>query len=113
VEFAPAIVDKLRERAARFKELTEQLGDQEVASNPRRLTTVLKERGPLEPSAKLAERLEKLLASRTECEKLLGDPDSDPDLRELAEAELEELAPDEERLDQEMRAALVTDEEEP
>ena len=48
MEFAPAIVEKLRERAGRFHELTEQLADQEVASDPKRLTTVLKERGPLE-----------------------------------------------------------------
>jgi peptide chain release factor 1 len=109
MQFASAIVDKLRERAARFHELTEQLGDQEVVSNPKRLTTLLKERGPLEASSQLAERLNKLLASREECEKVLADDDSDADLRELAEAELEELEELEATLDAELKATLVTD----
>ncbi len=111
MEFAPAIVEKLRERAARFHELTEQLADPEVASNAKRLTTVLKERGPLEASARLAARLDQLMAARAECESVLADPESDEELRELAQAELDELAPDEERLDSELKTALVTDED--
>ena len=111
MEFAPAIIRKLRERAARFEQLTQQLGDQQVASNPKRLTTVLKERGPLEASAKLAERLEQLIAARSECEAVLADSESDGELRELAEDELEDVASEERRLDQEMREALVTDED--
>jgi len=111
MEFARAIVDKLQERAARFRELTEQLGDQAVASDPKRLTEVLKERGPLEPSARLVERMEQLARTRAECESVLEDPSSDADLRELAEAELEEVGAAEDSLDAEMRAALVTDED--
>ena len=46
MEFAPTIVEKLRERAARFHELTEQLADPDVASNPKRLTTTHSSEGP-------------------------------------------------------------------
>jgi peptide chain release factor 1 len=109
MEFAPAIVDKLRERAARFHELTDQLGDQEVASDPKRLTALLKERGPLESSAQLAERLDKLIAARADCEKVLAEDEPDEDLAELARAELEELEEAEAALDEELKAALVTD----
>ena len=111
MEFAPAIVEKLRERAERFRELTELLGDQEVASDPKRLTEVLKERGPLEASAKLAERVDQVIAARAECEKVLADETIEDDLRELAELELAEAAEVEATLDAEMREALVTDED--
>jgi peptide chain release factor 1 len=111
MDFAPAIVSKLRERAARFDELTEQLSQQGVAANPRRLTELVKERGPLEPSARLVGRLESLARSRAECEKVLADEDGDEDLRELAQAELDEVEASEETLEQEMREALVTDED--
>ena len=111
MDFAPAIVAKLRERALRFRELTDLLGQQDVASDPRRLTEVLKERGPLEPSARLLERFESLERSRAECEEVLADPESGDDLRELAEAELAEAEEAAGELDAEMRDALVTDED--
>ena len=111
MEFAPAIVEKLRERAERFRELTDQLGDPDVASDPKRLTTVLKERGPLEASAGLAERLDKLLAAQADCASVLEDDEADGELQELARGELEELEQQAEELDGELRAALVTDED--
>ena len=111
MEFVPAIVNKLRERAARFHELTDLLADGGVASNPRRLTEVLKERGPLAPSAELVERLERLAKSREECERMLPDPALDPEMAELARAELAAVEAAEASLDEEMKGALITDED--
>ena len=48
MEFHPDLVAKLRERAERYAELTEQLGDPEIASDPKRFPPLLRERGSLE-----------------------------------------------------------------
>ena len=62
MEFAPAIVEKLRERAKRFDELTELLSTSEVASSGKRSAELLRERGQLEASRELCVRLEELIA---------------------------------------------------
>jgi len=106
MEFAPAIVAKLREQAARHRELTELLGSQEVASDPKRYPALLKERGALDAQARLAERLEALLERRAGAQKLLGD--DDPEMRGLAREELSALEAEERALDLEAKRALVS-----
>ena len=110
MEFAPGILAKLRSQAERFHELTDLLGDQEVAADPKRLTGVLKERGPLEGPARLIERIDKFLAAQAECRSVLDDEEADEDLRELAEAELAELEEQATALDEELKDVLVAEE---
>ena len=110
MEFAPAIVEKLRSQAKRFHELTDQLGDPEIASDAKRMTVVLKERGLLEPAAKLSERIRKIDSARIECRQVLDDPEMDEEMRELAQEELTELDAQAEALDDEIKAALVAEE---
>ena len=111
MEFAPAIVAKLREKAARHRELSEKLAEPEIASDHKRSTEILREQGQLEEVARLAGRLEELLRARSEAEALVASEDGDPELVELAQEELETLEGAEAALDREMKSALVSDKE--
>jgi len=111
MEFAPPIVAKLRERAARHAEIAKLLEDPEVASDHRRFPALLREQGQLAESVDLLAKLDALVTRRTEAEALVDDAAADPDLRELAEEELEGLDADELALDQEIKGELVQDED--
>ena len=107
MEFAPAIIEKLRRQAARHDELTESLGRPDVAGDPRRMSAILREIGGLKSSAEMKTRLDGLIARRSEAERLLED--ADEEMRELAREELEELAREEQRFDVEVKHALVAE----
>ena len=111
MQFAPAIVAKLREKAARHAELTEELAAPETAADPRRYPALLKERGALESAAQMASRFEALQRRRADDEAVLADPTADGELAELARADLEALEVEELALDQEVREALVSDQD--
>jgi peptide chain release factor 1 len=110
MEFAEPIVTKLREMVARFQEVSAQLEDPEVASDPKRFPPLLRERGSLEMAAELGTRLEQLITRRREAEEILETGD-DEDLAELARLDLEGLDEEELALDGEIRTALVTEED--
>jgi peptide chain release factor 1 len=110
VDFNPALVDKLRERAQRHAELTERLGDPEVASDPKRFPPLLRERGSLEQSLKMHEHLSALVRRRQEAEEIIAD-DEDEELVALAREELAGLEDEEVALDQEVKLALIAEPE--
>jgi peptide chain release factor 1 len=109
MQFAPAIVAKLRERAARYRELSELIGRPEVVADSRRYPDLLREQGQLAEVADLAERLEACTRRRAEAEAILAEEDSE--LAELAEEDLLRLEEEERALDREIKAALVTEPE--
>jgi len=108
MEFAPAIVSRLENQAARFRELTELLSAPASAGDGRRIPALLQERGRLEPAARLAERLELLRRRRAEDEQMLVGG-ADPELAELAREDLAALEEEERALDQEIKQALIDD----
>jgi len=110
MQFAAPIVAKLEEKAARFRELTEMLGRPEVACDGKRLPALLQERGSLEASARLADRLAAMRARREEAEAILAGG-SDPELADLAREDLEALEPLERELDLEIKSALISEPE--
>jgi peptide chain release factor 1 len=79
----------LEEKLARFEELEKQLLDPEVLSNPARLSAVAREHGSLAKLANKYRQFKKLNAQIREAMELIEG--GDPDMRELAEAELPEL----------------------
>lgn len=109
MDFAPAIVAKLRERAERYRELTDLLGSPEVASDGRRLAELMRERGQLEDSFQLAERMESLLTREEEARLILDEGGDDEEFLELARADLEAAEAEASGLYEEVKAALVTD----
>ncbi len=73
----------------RFTELTQLLSDPTVASDPRRLRDLSKERSSIEPTITALEEHRKI--ARTVAEDEAAAQSGDPELAEMAEAELPEL----------------------
>ncbi|HIG12111.1 MAG: peptide chain release factor 1 [bacterium] len=109
MEFAAPIIDKLRERAAKFDALTELLSQPEVASCGKRLTTLMRERGQLEQSHALCQRMEDLFQREEEAQAILSEETDDEDFLELARADLEAVESEAAGLYDEIKAALVTE----
>ncbi len=81
--------DLLEEKLARFEELEKQLLDQEVLSNPPLMSAVAREHGSLAKLVNKYRRFKDLNSQVSEAMEMIEGPD--PDIRELAEAELSEL----------------------
>jgi peptide chain release factor 1 len=109
MEISPTIVRKLRERAERHKELTELLNDPEIASDPKRFPEILRERGSLDKSLAMFERLETLRTDEEEAQAMLED--DDPETLEYAREVLATVEKDAEALDHEVKLALISDPE--
>ena len=100
MEFDPALVAKLRERADRFEELTQLVSDPDVMADGRRLASAAaraREPGALRADVRGARRA--LVTRRREAEEILAE-DPDGELAELARADLEGLDEVEARLDE-------------
>ena len=107
MELDPAIVAKLRERADRARELSEQLSQPGQAAAPH-YTRLLREHGQLEVASKLHERYRSLLAREAEARRIAADASEDRELRELASEDLAALEPDALALHDEIKRELVT-----
>ena len=110
MEFAPAIVAKLNERAQRYRELNELISQPEVATS-KEYPELLREHGQLEQANNLSARLEGLLERSAENAVVLADPEEDPELRELAEEDQAQVELDLNELEEEAKGFLVTDKE--
>jgi peptide chain release factor 1 len=109
MEFAPPLVAKLREQAARFRELTDLLSSPQAAADPRRMPALLRQRGSLEATALLSDQLDQLQARRADALKLMSD--SDPQMRALAREELDALEKEESEFDARVKDALIAEPE--
>jgi peptide chain release factor 1 len=109
MDFAPAIVEKLRERGKRFRELTELVMSPEVASDGKRTAELMRERGQLESSNALCERLESLLEREEEANAILSEGGDDQEFLDLAKMDLESVKEESVDLYEEVKAALVTE----
>ena len=110
MEFHPDLLDKLRKRAERHAELTEQLADPEVASDPRKSLGLLRERGSLEQSSRMFLEVTTLIERRTEAEEIVAESD-DEEFVALAQEDLEGLEDAEVALDRRIKLALIADPE--
>ncbi len=79
----------LDEKLARFEELEKQLVDPEVQANPPLMAAVAREHGSLAKLATKFRRLKQLNVEIVEANEMVAG--ADPELRELAEAELPDL----------------------
>jgi peptide chain release factor 1 len=99
------VADRIRELEERLAEIDRRMGDPAVLGESRRLQELGRERRRLEPLLSKAREVEKLRRDVDQDREVLAGPD--PDLRELARAELVELEPALERADEELRELLV------
>ncbi len=77
--------------ANRFETISHQLADPAVLSQPSRLVSLNKERAEIEEPARLFFSYRELLEEITGTERMLQDVSLDPELRSLAEEEIQSL----------------------
>ena len=87
----PEVLKKLETIEARFEELTTQLSDPAVVSSGDRYRKVAKERASLEPTTTALRAYRRMLQEVEDNEALAAE--KDPELREMAKAELALLRP--------------------
>jgi peptide chain release factor 1 len=75
----------------KFRELTRSLSDPALVTDPQKIRKISKKRAELEPIVKKFEEYKKVLKGILDSEEILSDPSTEPDLKELADAELKEL----------------------
>lgn len=97
------MLDKLAGIEARFDEINALLADPQISTNPVRLVELAQERSKLEPLVDSAQVLRALQSRVTDARALLADPE----LREMAAAELPELEQQQLALEQRVRRLLL------
>ncbi len=97
--------ERLAELEARFEELTTLLSDPEVASDHRRMAELARERSQLEKVVELGRRFRETEDALADARELLRSGDDEE--RDLGREEEQRLAPELERLEQELKLALL------
>jgi len=99
------ILDQVARIADRFNEITEQMGDPTVAADFSRLNELDRERNEIEELAQTYQRYQEVVKQLEENRLLLEDGDAE--LRELAQMEIDSLAPEQQQLERTMKALLL------
>ncbi len=96
---------RLQAALARAADIERELADPATTGDPAKLKALGREHARLERIRKLASQYEKLLSERAQAEDLLGD--ADPQLVELAQADLERVSPRLSQVEQELQHLLI------
>jgi peptide chain release factor 1 len=86
----PRLLDRIASVEARFKEVEAQLADPDVLQDPDRIRELGQERSELEPAVREGAELRRVMEELDGARELAREAD-DPEMRELAEAEVESL----------------------
>ncbi len=100
---------KLKKLAERHAELEQLLQDPEVMRESTRASSYLKELGSLQKLVERYRAFETNQSQRGEAVALLEDPEGDAEMRSLAQEEIEDLARQQEQLEDELRNLLVSE----
>jgi len=101
------MLQELEEIKQKYQKLTLSLSDPAISSNPQKIKQIAKERADLEPMVKRYEEYQKIQKDIEESEEILEDPQSESELKNLAEAELQDLREKEEKLTKELKILLL------
>ena len=99
------MIDQLEAIFHRFKNLEEQLSDPEIITDPDRFTKVNKEYGKLKPVADTYLDYQDLTDNLATAEAMRKDPD--PEMREMAQLEYDDLKAQKEDLDERVKVMLI------
>ncbi len=100
------MLDKYKSMEARFDELGRLLSDPEVISDPNKIRDIARERSELEPKIKVFHAYQQAMKTIAEDQQLLAD-NPEPELREMAEMEIEELQQKVAEYEEQMKVFLV------
>lgn len=98
---------KFEELQEKLSELEGRMSDPELVSNQKEYQAVVREHSHLSRLNELYQKFKRVKEDIRENKALLKDEDEDPDLKELARAELEELAEKELKLDNAIKVLLL------
>jgi len=101
------MIQELQAIEDRYRQLTAALSDPAIAANPQKIRDLAKERAELEPVFRKYEEYKRVRKDREESRHLISDPKTEPDLRRLAEGEVEELETRQNALVDELRTMLL------
>ena len=88
---ASTLIARLETATASFRNLERQLADPDVASNPKRLEAIARERSRLEPLVLDYETLQSVDAELDQSRQLLKESRGDAEMEGLAQEELKDL----------------------
>ena len=97
--------DRLEVIAERYKQISEMLLDMSVISDVKKLTSLSKEQKSLEKTVNKYNELKELESNIAEAKELLHD--NDPELREMAEMQLEEAKEQLAKVEDELKILLI------
>ncbi len=100
------ILDKLEAIKKRWEDLAAQMNDPSAMSDMKRFVQLNKDYKELEPIVKAYNDYSKLMADIKSAKDVLKN-EKDPDFKEMAKEELEELEPQIEELEEEIRVLLI------
>jgi peptide chain release factor 1 len=101
------MIQELQAIEDKYRQLTAALSDPAIAGQPQKIRDLAKERAELEPVYRKFEEWKRVRRDAEDARALLADPSTDPELRRLAESEIESLAVREEALAGELRTLLI------
>lgn len=101
------MLQELENIKEKYSKLTASLSDSAVISDPQKIKSVSKERSDLEPIVKKYEAYLKIRKDISESEEILADAEAEQELKDLAEAELEELNVSAEKIREELKILLL------
>jgi peptide chain release factor 1 len=99
--------ERLREARERYDDLSTQLADPGIHSDPKRLRDLSREHSSLAQVVEAAARLDRATADLDGARALLAESDGDPEMAAMARAEIEQLSAYVARLDAELKGLLV------
>ena len=97
-------LEDLREK---YRQLTQSLSDPSLVSQPQKIKKIAKERAELQPVVKKYETYEKVLKQIRDTEEIMADKAVDPELKQLAEEEIQELQEKKEEIEGELCVLLL------
>ena len=100
-----AVREKLIELEKQYNEISDQLISDEVISNPRKITNLSKEQAQLSGSVEAWHELQEFDSRIMQAEEMLTE--EDPEMKEMAQIELDECVPEREALLEKIQKMLI------
>ncbi len=101
------MLEKLKLTEEKYNDIAEKLMDPNIINDTKAYASYMKEYKNLTPIVEKYREYCKILSDKTDAEEILSDKSTDEEMRELAEAEIEEAKPKLEEITEELKVMLL------
>ena len=101
------MLQELEDIREKYRQLTLSLSNPTLIHDPKKIKKIAKDRADLEPLVKKYEIYEKITKDIKESEEILADPNSEEELKSLAEEDIKELRKRQDKIKEELRRLLL------